>query len=416
LVAESEPLKISRSQRLPAEGRMTNKSEAPMSPPSWAALADPSSVPQPFVRTPGWHGKQASPGAQDKISSDLSFIASSRVMNDVRSQIRQVAGFDIPVLLLGESGTGKGIVAQMIHNLSSRSSQRFMKLNCAAVPADLLESELFGHEAGAFTGAARAKPGKFEVCDGGTILMDEIAEMPTGLQAKLLHVLQDGEFSRLGSSAPVRVDVRVIAATNMDLAEAIAAGKFREDLYYRLNVYAIYLPPVRERPADIPDLIEHFMRIWAERFGCRLQPVSPALLDACLEYPWPGNVREIENFVRRLLIIGDSEQAIRQLRSSPDGNGNGNTIAVPLGAHETRATTSGDLKSHVRHLKDVAEREAITQALISASGNRTKAARHLNISVRGLQYKIRSLGIAVTRAADVRDSAMSEDASGPQAR
>src|ERR1051326_1145575 len=193
------------------------------------------------------------------------FVAESSVMKDILGQIRQIAEFDIPVLLLGESGTGKGIVANMIHELSSRSAECFMKINCAALPSELLESELFGYEAGAFTGANKAKAGKFEACHRGTIFLDEIAEMPIGLQAKLLHVLQDGEFCRLGSYTSTQVDVRVIAATNTTISQALAAGTFRRDLYYRLNVYTICLPPLRERREDIPALLDHFIEHWSDQ-------------------------------------------------------------------------------------------------------------------------------------------------------
>ena len=187
------------------------------------------------------------------------FVAASPVMKDILKQIRQIAEFDIPVLLLGESGTGKGIVASMIHEMSCRAPERFMKINCAALPSELLESELFGYEAGAFTGANKSKAGKFEACHRGTIFLDEIAETPIGLQAKLLHVLQDGAFSRLGSYTSTQVDVRVIAATNTTISQAIADGTFRRDLYYRLNVYTICLPPLRERREDIPALLDHFI-------------------------------------------------------------------------------------------------------------------------------------------------------------
>jgi two-component system, NtrC family, response regulator AtoC len=320
------------------------------------------------------------------------FVAESSVMKDIFNQIRQIAEFDIPVLLLGESGTGKGIVANMIHELSSRSAERFMKINCAALPSELLESELFGYEAGAFTGATKAKAGKFEACHRGTIFLDEIAEMPIGLQAKLLHVLQDGEFSRLGSYTPTHVDVRVIAATNTTISQAIAAGTFRRDLYYRLNVYTICLPPLRERREDIPALLDHFIEYWSQQIDRPPLPVSGTLLAACMEYPWPGNIRELENFVRRYLIIGDESQALRQLQQDVTAYNPG---PVPVLQPSASAPTSkpGDLKEEVRRLKDNAEKTAITRALAMTAGNRTEAARILHISVRALQYKIRNFGV-----------------------
>lgn len=324
--------------------------------------------------------------------AESGFVAASPVMKDILNQVRQIAEFDIPILLLGESGTGKGIVASMIHKLSCRSAERFMKINCAALPSELLESELFGYEAGAFTGANKAKAGKFEACHRGTIFLDEIAETPIGLQAKLLHVLQDGEFSRLGSYTPTQVDVRVIAATNTRISEAIAAGTFRRDLYYRLNVYTICLPPLRERREDIPALLDHFIVHWSEQIDRPPLPVSQTLLNACMEYSWPGNIRELENFVRRYLIIGDESQALRQLQQDVTAYASGPVPVASPAANAPKAQP-GDLKEEVRRLKEGAERMAITRALALTSGNRTEAARLLHISVRALQYKIRNFGV-----------------------
>lgn len=327
-----------------------------------------------------------------EASVESGFVAASPVMKDILNQIRQIAEFDIPVLLLGESGTGKGIVANMIHKMSCRAPERFMKINCAALPSELLESELFGYEAGAFTGAAKAKAGKFEACHRGTIFLDEIAETPIGLQAKLLHVLQDGEFSRLGSYTPTQVDVRVIAATNTKISQAIAAGTFRRDLYYRLNVYTICLPPLRERREDIPALLDHFIEHWSEQIDRPPLPVSRTLLQACMEYSWPGNIRELENFVRRYLIIGDENQALRQLQQDVTAQASGPVpVASPV-ANVPKARP-GDLKEEVRRLKEGAEKTAITRALAFTAGNRTEAARLLHISVRALQYKIRNFGV-----------------------
>lgn len=336
---------------------------------------------------------QAQAGA---AKTEAGFVAVSPIMKDIHNQIHRIADFDIPVLLLGESGTGKGVVASMIHELSSRSAQRFVKLNCAALPSELLESELFGYEAGAFTGATRAKVGKFEACHRGTILLDEIAEMPIGLQAKLLHVLQDGEFSRLGSFKPTQVDVRVIAATNTTISQAIASGTFRRDLYYRLNVYTICLPPLRERREDIPGLLDHFIAYWSEQIGRPPLPVPTSLLDACMEYSWPGNIRELENFVRRYLIIGDERQALRQLRQ--DGSVYSSDSSGALDANDSDLESQlGDLKQEVRRLKEGAEKRAISHALAVTGGNRTEAARLLHISVRALQYKIRNFDVEQAR-------------------
>ena len=300
------------------------------------------------------------------------FVAVSPVMKDILNQIRQIADFDIPVFLLGESGTGKGVVANMIHEMSCRTHERFMKINCAALPSELLESELFGYEAGAFTGATKAKAGKFEACHRGTIFLDEVAEMPIGLQAKLLHVLQDGEFSRLGSYTATQVDVRVIAATNTKISEAIASGTFRRDLYYRLNVYTICLPPLRERREDIPSLLDHFISYWSEQIDRPPLPVSQVLLAACMEYPWPGNIRELENFVRRYLIIGDETQALRQLQQ--DAGAYAAPVPASSPAEPAPKSQPGDLKEEVRRLKEGAEKMAITRALALTGGNRTEAA------------------------------------------
>ena len=334
-----------------------------------------------------------SPAAQkEQVTDDLVLIATSPKMRDVRSQVRQIADFDIPVLLLGESGTGKSIVARMIHNLSRRSRRTFMKVNCAALPADLLESELFGHEAGAFTGASLARPGKFQVSDKGTILLDEVGEIPIGLQAKLLHVLQDGEFSRLGSTSTTKVDVRVIAATNRNIQEDIAAGKFREDLYYRLNAYTIQLPPLSERREDIPELMVYFMAYWAAKFEVPMRPFSAAMYDACVNYSWPGNIRELENLVKRFLIVSDETQALSQLdvAARGDAEGLGNNL-------QGRVTNAGlpptDLKLQMRSMRREAEREAIARALELTQGSRKRAAEILNISVRSLQYKLRQFGM-----------------------
>jgi transcriptional regulator with GAF, ATPase, and Fis domain len=262
-------------------------------------------------------------------------------------------------------------------------------VNCAALPADLLESELFGYEPGAFTGATRSKPGKFELCDKGTILLDEIGEMPPVLQAKLLHVLQDQQFSRLGSRSIVTIDVRILAATNIDIQQAIAAKKLREDLYYRLNAFTVHVPPLRERSEEIPLLLRHFMGLFATRYARAPLPVSPTLVDACRSYSWPGNLRELENFVKRYLILGDEQLALSELETQEReaGTAAGQAIETP-GRQDP-----DDLKSLVRGLKDEAESEAITRTLERTRWNRKEAARRLGISYKALLYKIRRYNI-----------------------
>jgi two-component system response regulator AtoC len=259
-------------------------------------------------------------GEVEELANDVFFVAASPIMRKLRSEAALVANVDIPVLMLGESGTGKEVMARLIHKLSPRAHRTFLKVNCAAVPADLLESELFGYEAGAFTGANHPKPGKFELCNKGTILLDEIGEMSTGLQAKLLHILQDGLFSRLGSRSVIKADVRVLAATNINIPEALATKRLREDLYYRLNAFTLHVPPLRERKEEIPILLKHFMAHQAERFARAPLPLSPALLQACAEYPWPGNLRELSNFVKRYLVLGDEKLAINELRPRGDSS------------------------------------------------------------------------------------------------
>ncbi len=324
----------------------------------------------------------------EEVGENLFFIAVSPAMRKMRAQVNQLAHVDVPILMLGESGTGKEVVARLIHKLSLRSHRMFLKVNCAALPDELLESELFGYEAGAFTGAVRSKPGKFELCNKGTILLDEIAEMPVGLQAKLLHVLQDQQFSRLGGRSTIQVDVRILAATNVDIPRALASKKLREDLYYRLNAFTLHLPPLRERREAIPLLFRHFMARYAARYARAPLPLTPALLDAAQRYAWPGNLRELENFVKRYLILGDETLLLNDLETKP-AEGPLTSEGLPKPA----ASCPGDLKSLVRGLKDKAEMEAISRALEQTNWSRKQAARLLNISYKALLYKIRQYGI-----------------------
>jgi DNA-binding NtrC family response regulator len=334
--------------------------------------------------------QQSYPGEVEELADDVFFVAASPAMRKIRSQAALVANVDIPVLLLGESGTGKEVAARLIHKLSPRAHRTFLKVNCAAVPADLLESELFGYEQGAFTGATHAKPGKFELCNKGTILLDEIGEMPPILQAKLLHVLQDQQFSRLGSRSVIKVDVRILAATNINIPEALATKRLREDLYYRLNAFTLNIPPLRERKEEIPILLKHFMSRMSERYARPSLPLSASLMDACLAYSWPGNLRELSNFVKRYLILGDEKLAVQELNPKNDGSGGGRgETGKPSGA-----TDSGGLKSLARSAKDEAEAEAITRALEETNWNRKQAAALLQISYKALLYKIRQYGIA----------------------
>src|SRR6201987_2186077 len=329
-------------------------------------------------------------GEIEDLGDETFFVAASPNMRKLRSQAALVANVDIPVLMLGESGTGKEVMARLIHKLSPRAHRTFLKVNCAAVPADLLESELFGYEAGAFTGANHPKPGKFELCNKGTILLDEIGEMPTTLQAKLLHILQDGQFSRLGSRSVIKADVRILAATNVNIPEALANKRLREDLYYRLNAFPLTLPPLRDRREEIPILLKHSMARMAERYARAPLPLSPNLLQACHNHNWPGNLRELNNFLKRYLILGDENLAVSELL--PRNDGTGGTPGEP-----SRTSDPGGLKSLARSAKDEAEALAITRALEQTNWNRKQAAAILQISYKALLYKIRQYGIAEAR-------------------
>src|SRR5947209_9545768 len=313
------------------------------------------------------------------INENVSFVLCNRRMREIRAQCALVAKVDLPVLILGESGTGKEVVAQYIHKMSARGHKTFLKVNCAAMPADLLESELFGYEQGAFTGAIKSKPGKFEICNGGTILLDEIGEMPPALQAKMLQVLQDGCFSRLGSRTTIQVDVRVIAATNIEMKLAIAEKRFREDLFYRLNGFSLNLPPLRERKDEVPLLVDHFTRKLAKKYECDALPMPPALMTACVGHNWPGNLRELENLVNRWLVLADEHMLLQEF--------------IPHRIEPTASFDQGGLKDMVRSMKDDAEAIAIARALELTRWNRKQAANELRISYKALLYKIRQYNL-----------------------
>jgi DNA-binding NtrC family response regulator len=330
-------------------------------------------------------------GGEDQVQEipldeDTTFVLSSKRMRELEAQCRLVARTDIPVLILGESGTGKEVATLFIHKMSARSNRGFLKVNCAAMPADLLESELFGYEQGAFTGAVKSKPGKFELCNGGTIFLDEIGEMPAALQAKLLQVLQDGTFARLGGRFTLRVNVRVIAATNLDIKEAIAQKKFREDLYYRLNGFTLKMPPLRERSEEIPVFAHFFMRKVAAKHGSMPLHISPMLMQALCNHQWPGNLRELENIIKRYFILGDEQAILSDLRpaqyAGSSSSGGVDTAYVP------------GLKRLVKSIKGDAESVAIAQALEGTAWNRKAAANQLQISYKALLYKIKQYNLS----------------------
>src|SRR5512146_1243300 len=354
---------------------------------------------------------------QVRRQSDFSMLfGTSPKMEDVKNTIEQVADTNATVLIRGESGTGKEVVARMVYGNSSRRERAFVKVNCAAIPHELLESELFGYEPGAFTGANRQKLGKFDQANNGTIFLDEISEMHPALQAKLLHVLQDGEFARLGGKRDIAVDVRVLAATNKPLERAVEEGMFREDLFYRLNVVTIHIPPLRERREEIPIFLDFFLRKYSEYYGKNPPPFSDFAVSRMMEYSWPGNIRELENLVKRYVIVGNEPQIIRELSthkpilSSVSGTSplwgikdrpkRDNGGATSAGASEpAQAVPQFPIPKNEAEMPSLleigkraamqAEREAIERVLAQTRWNRRQAAKILKISYKALLNKLK---------------------------
>jgi two-component system NtrC family response regulator len=304
-------------------------------------------------------------------------IGESGAMQEVLSVVRRVAASDATVLIRGESGTGKELIARAIHYASPRAPQALVKVNCAALAESLLETELFGHERGAFTGAVAARKGRFELADGGSLFLDEIGDLPAHLQVKLLRVLQEREFERVGSSRPIKVDVRLLAATHRNLEALVREGRFRDDLYYRINVVTISLPPLRERREDLPPLIDHFLRVFAGKNGKSIRGLTREAREALLRYDYPGNVRELENLIERAVVLtrddviglGDLPLTVEAQPAEPDGSG---LVAAVEGL----------------------ERRLIRDALVKADGIQTRAAELLGISERVLRYKLRKYGLS----------------------
>jgi two-component system response regulator AtoC len=322
----------------------------------------------------------------------------SEKMAEVRDLIERVADTDVTVLIRGESGTGKELVARALYAASFRRDKPFVKVNCAALPTELLESELFGYERGAFTGAVQHKPGKFEFANHGTMFLDEISEITPPLQAKLLQVLQDGEFSRLGGKHDVHVDVRIIAATNRDLERAVADGQFREDLFFRLNVVSILIPPLRERREQIPGLVEYFLKRSCVQFNRPFFEMSPDTLKLFMEYEWPGNVRELENLIKRVVVLGSETSARKELlhviamaAHRPSAPARVPSRAVPTAA--TGDVTPCSLKDVSRSAARLVERDLILKMLQQTRWNRKETAENLNISYKALLYKIKENGL-----------------------
>jgi DNA-binding NtrC family response regulator len=334
--------------------------------------------------------------------SDFTMLfGSSPKMMEVKNTIEQVADTTATVLIRGESGTGKEVVARMVYSESSRADKPFVKVNCAAIPHELLESELFGYEPGAFTGATRQKLGKFEQANNGTIFLDEISEMHPALQAKLLHVLQDHEFSRLGGKRDVQVDVRVLAATNKPLERAVEEGVFREDLFYRLNVISIHIPPLRERREEIPVFLEYFLEKYSQHYGKRPAMFSDYAVTRMMEYAWPGNIRELENLVKRYVIVGNEGQIIRELAthkpivtSTSFASNPEPAPAAPVAPVQANADGQEmempSLLEIGRRAAMQAEREAIERVLAQTRWNRRQAAKILKISYKALLNKLKS--------------------------
>jgi two-component system response regulator AtoC len=317
------------------------------------------------------------------------FICASDPMHRIKEIIDQIANTDVTVLIQGESGVGKEVVARSIHLNSFRKEKPFVKVNCAALPQELLESELFGYEKGAFTGAYRQKPGKFELADGGTIFLDEISEMSFSLQGKLLQVLQDREFSRLGGKKDLRVDVRVLVATNKNIEEGVKEARFREDLYYRLNVVNITIPPLRERKEEIPIFVEHFLEKYGKKYQRRVNPLSDELIKVFSQHHWAGNVRELENVIQRFVVLGNEKAIVEEL--SPvtriDSIPEKKTKMVPT------KKSWPSLKEVHRDAIKKAESEIILKALETTNWNRKKAANILEINYKTLLYKIKECGL-----------------------
>jgi len=369
---------------------------------------------------------------------DRAVWGNSEKMRSIATVIEQVGDSDVGVLIRGESGVGKELVSRAIHQRSTRRDRPFVKVNCAALPADLLESELFGHERGAFTGAASTRIGKFEQADTGTLMLDEIGEMKPALQAKLLHVLQDGEFTKLGSNKPVQVDVRIVAATNGDLEAMMRAGEFREDLYYRLKVIELMVPPLRERRDEIPTLINFFTARYARKYKRPAKPLSDNLRQLFMQYEWPGNIRELENLIKRMVILQDEQLVVEEIERNrqraavaaavpepalaavaaglPEGVPAGYAESIPPILHPPLPSAArvddvddksddaagdapranGSLGAIAKAAAMKAERAAIEQTLRQVHWNRRKASQLLGVSYKTLLSKIKECGVSRT--------------------
>jgi two-component system response regulator AtoC len=322
------------------------------------------------------------------IPPETVVFGQSEAMHALRSRLDRVASANVPVLIHGESGTGKDIIARMVHSRSPWKTGPFVKVNCPAIPGTLLESELFGYERGAFTGAYGSKPGRVELAHRGTLFLDEISELDMPLQSKLLQLLQDGQFCRIGAQADKKVEVRIVCATNRKLEEEIENGNFRQDLFYRINVVNLYMPPLRERRGDIPVLVEYFLDYYNRKYNCRARALSTELMEVLQKYHWPGNIRELENLIKRYVILGSEDVISSDLQPREND----------LLSADINLDGPISLKKLTRQATRQLERKIILKVLHNHHWNRKQAAKTLNISYRALLYKIREAGLPPNRA------------------
>ncbi len=339
---------------------------------------------------------------QDRVGPEgkarNAIIGDSPEMHEIFKIIDKVADTPSTVLITGESGTGKELIATALHDGSSRRDKPLIRINCAAIPKDLMESELFGYERGAFTGAVTSKPGRFELADGGTLFLDEVGEIPLEMQVKLLRVLQESEFERVGGIKTTRVDVRLIAATNLDLKKEVEASRFRNDLFFRINVVPLLLPPLRDRMTDIPMLVSHFIEKFNKRLNKRIEGISEEALVLLKGYSWPGNIRELENMMERVIVFADGPQIVA--RDLPDTL-RGSTATAGVSPSETSpARSETSLKDAVRFAQAEVEKTMIVKALEATNGNVTRAAKLLQISRKSLQTKMKEFGLRDDDGAD----------------
>src|SRR5581483_3678854 len=322
----------------------------------------------------------------------------TEAMQAVRDRLTKLAGANVPVLIQGESGTGKDIIARMIHANSPWRTGPWVKVNCPAIPGTLLESELFGYEKGAFTGAYGVKPGRVEMAHRGTLFLDEISELDMSLQSKLLQLLQDGQFCRIGAQADKKVEVRIVCATNRKLEEEIENGTFRQDLFYRINVVNLFMPPLRERRGDIEALVNYFLEYYNRKYNCKARPLSPELMEVLQKYHWPGNIRELENLMKRYVILGSEDVISADLQPRE----------ADLLTPEINLDGPISLKKLTRQATRALERKIILKVLHNHHWNRKQAARTLNISYRALLYKIRDAGLPPNRVRKQQEAAKTQ--------